>query len=434
MGLIRPPSSGRYESRALIPRDPVTDLIPNGNDPADVPPATVGPPDYRPGDPNGVEFVDAPPVGPPRTGVPPPSPWSGWPADWATSWAMGAARLEELCDVAWGCVDLNANLLATMPPYLTGAAPSLDAGWLTNPDPDVYNDWTEFAKQLFWDFQLGEAFVLCTARYDNGRGWPARFHVVAPWLVESDWADAGRRYTIGGADVPEGDMLHIRYQSRVGDARGHGPLEVTRPRLLAANVLSRYATNLAASGGVPSSVLKAPGDLTAAQADALRAQWLDARMSNLGLPAVLSGGVEWEGTQIDPVRMALVDLLAANEGRICVMLGVPPFLMGLPSGGDSMTYSNVNSLFDYHWRSGLRPRASIVMGAMSGWALPRGTAVELNRDAYVQPGPLERAQTWQILTSIGVLTAEQVARIERFVYHGQAAAFTEDAPPEGMTL
>jgi HK97 family phage portal protein len=428
VGLTRPPSSGRYAERALIPRDPLT---PNGNDPASVPPATVGPDVARPGDPDGIDIVTLGDPVPARNWPPPPSHWSGYPAEWATSWDMGAGRLEELSDVAWGCVNLNANLLATMPPYLTGASPSLNAGWLNNPDPDLYTDWTEFAKQLFWDFQMGEAFVLSTARYDNGDGYPARFHVVAPWLVNVEMDAGRRRYTIGGVDKT-GDMLHIRYQGRTDDARGHGPLDVARPRLLAANVLSRYATNLASSGGVPSSVLKAPGDLTAAQADALRAQWLDMRYQNLGLPAVLSGGVEWEPTQIDPVRMALVELLAANEGRLCVMLGVPPFLMGLPSGGDSMTYSNVNSLFDYHWRSGLRPLASIVMGALSEWATPHGTRVELNRDAYVQPGPLERAQTWQILTSIGVLTAAQVAQIERYVYHGEASAFTATAP--GATL
>ena len=95
--------------------------------------------------------------------------------------------------------------------------------------------------------------------------------------------------------------------------------------------------------------------------------------------------------------MALVDLSQFNESRIAVLLGVPPFLMGLPSGGDSMTYSNVKSLFDYHWRAGLRPKAATVMPAVSAWLMPRGTSVEVNRDEYVRPGPLERAQTDQIL-------------------------------------
>ena len=46
--------------------------------------------------------------------------------------------------------------------------------------------------------------------------------------------------------------------------------------------------------------------------------------------------------------------------------------------------------------------------------MPHGTGIEVNRDSYVQPGPYERAQTWEILIRIGVLTAEQVQQIERY--------------------
>ena len=54
---------------------------------------------------------------------------------------------------------------------------------MTNPDPDLYGSWNEFAKQLLWDYQAaGEVFVLVTARYATE--WPARFHVVPPWTVE----------------------------------------------------------------------------------------------------------------------------------------------------------------------------------------------------------------------------------------------------------
>jgi phage portal protein BeeE len=110
----------------------------------------------------------------------------------------------------------------------------------------------------------------------------------------------------------------------------------------------------------------------------------------------------------------LVDLSKWNESRVAVLLGVPPFLVGLPSGGDSMTYSNVVSLLDYHWRASLRPKAAAVMGALSGWALPRGTQVELNRDAYIQPDPYTRAQTEQIYAALGVLSVDEIRAVERF--------------------
>jgi HK97 family phage portal protein len=406
----------------LIVETRAIDWTPNANDPLEHPPASVGPPTAAPGDPHGVELVGGP-LAAARTPVPPVvMPWSGWPADWMTPNWYG--RVETLTDTAWMCLDLNASALGTMPPYLVNAAQSLNADWINNPDPAQYASWPEFAKSLFWNFQLGEAFVLATARYDNGTGWPARFHVVEPWMVEVDFTATGtRRYKIGGKDV-SADMLHIRYTSRVGDAHGHGPLEAGAARLLAANALARYASQLATAGGVPPAVLKHPGNLDKTQADDLKANWLESRMSAMGLPAVLSGGVEFEVLGVSPKDMAFVDLAQWNESRIAVLLQVPPFIAGLPSGGDSMTYANVSSIFDYWWRVGLKTKASLVMQALSGWALPRGTAVELNRDELVRPGPYERAQTWQILSTIGVLDADEIREIERYNVAGPSATLT----------
>jgi HK97 family phage portal protein len=214
-------------------------------------------------------------------------------------------------------------------------------------------------------------------------------------------------------------MLHVRYQSSTGDAHGHGPLEAGAARVVASQVLSRYATTLAAGGGIPAGLLfYDDGKLTREQALELKADWVSARASGIGEPAVLSGGVRWQGTQINPAEMALLELLTFNEARIATMLGVPPYLIGT-STQDSMTYANATNIFDYHWRSGLRPKAHAVMSALSQWLLPRGTRVEVNRDAYIEPEPLVRAQTAQILNSIvdpagnPALTVEEIRAAER---------------------
>jgi len=162
----------------------------------------------------------------------------------------------------------------------------------------------------------------------------------------------------------------------------------------------------------------------------LKAQWVQARMSSIGEPAVLSGGVKWTATQLDPEKMALLDLSQWNESRIALMLGVPPFLVGLPSGGDSMTYSNVTSLFSYHWRAYLRPRAQTVMSALSGWLLPRGTRIEVNRDAYIEPEPLQRAQTAQILNAIvDPTTGEPALKVAEI----RNAERIDDSTPEPLS-
>ena len=237
----------------------------------------------------------------------------------------------------------------------------------------------------------------------------------------SRWTAGTGCYSIGEIDVTA-DICHIRYQGGASDAHGHGPLEAGSSRLLAASVLTRYGTNVAQSGGVPNSVLNHPDELTRKQASDLQMQWVEARLSTLGLPAVLSGGVTFETLQFSPTDMALIELSQFNESRIAVLLGVPPYLVGLPSGGDSMTYSTVSMALDYHWRAGLRPKAQAVMAALSSWLPPRGTRIEVNRDDYVQPEPLVRAQTWQILIDIGVLTAEQVQIFERYSAGDRTAA------------
>jgi phage portal protein BeeE len=153
---------------------------------------------------------------------------------WTPNWGAGT-NLQQLTDTAWLCVDINSNLLATMPPYLVERGAGVGRRLDDNPDPDLYTSWEEFAKQLFWDYQLGEAFVISTASYATG--WPARFHVVPPWLVDVEMDAGRRRYTIGSVDV-SGDILHLRYTSNVSDAHGHGPLEAGAGRLVAAQMLS----------------------------------------------------------------------------------------------------------------------------------------------------------------------------------------------------
>jgi HK97 family phage portal protein len=381
-----------FWTRGIRPQDPE---IPNTNPPG-VPPASVGPPDAVPGDPSGVVIT-----GPADPGAAPPpriipSAWSGWPSDWATP-LWSSQSLQMLTDTAWMCVDRNASVLSAMAPYLVDAAPTLSADWLNNPDPDVYTSWDEFCKSVFWDYQAaGEVFVLATSHYSTG--WPARFHVVAPWYVEIDIRNGIRSYEIGGDDVTE-DMLHIRYQSTVGYAHGIGPLAAGNMRMIADQVLTQYGTKLATTG-VPTGILTYPGNINAEQSALLQAQWVAARQSTIGEPAVLGGGLTWTPTQLNPSEMALLDLLRFNQARIAELLGIPPVLVGLPTGGDPMTYRNVAMLYDQHWRSGLQPKAKYVMAALSNWLLPRGTTVELNSDAYVSGDVLERAQAYQILAGI----------------------------------
>lgn len=404
-------STVNWFTRAIRPPE----STPNDNTPEESVPGTVGP-QLAAGDPDGIQLdvgVSGASYLPPSAIIP--STWAGWPASWwPPNW--NGTSPQSLSETAWLCIDLNASQLATMPPYLVDAPPSLNAEWLRNPDPDKYTSWEEFAKQVFWDYQaVGEVFVIATSFYSTG--YPARFHVVPSWSVKVEIAEGRRTYRIGELDVT-GDILHIRYQSSTGDAHGHGPLEVGGARMTASAVLQRYASQ--AGDLIPSSILEAPDAMPADQAERLRDQWIAQRQAMPGMPAVLSGGLKWTPTQLDPASMGLVELSRFNESRIAVLLGVPPYMVGLQQG-DPMTYTNASALFDHHWRAGLRPKAQSVMGALSQWLLPRLTRVELNRDEYVRPGPKERAETYAILNGIredplagpAALSVDEIREAER---------------------
>jgi Phage portal protein len=400
-------------------------VTPNANPPST--PPSVGGADYSPGDPHGL-VVDIPETF--SRGMPgiSPSPWDGWPADWLTpSWQAG---LGKLVDTAWFCLDLNSSVLSTMPNYrLQGGEVQDPLGWQINPDPDIYSSWEEFAKQLFWDYQMGEVFVLPTSLYFDGS--PRTFRVIPPWMINVEMGIGRREYRLGSLDVTD-SILHIRYRSTTETPHGQGPLESSGARLTASELLDKYVADFIETGGIPLYWLEVDKPLTLNQAEKLLENWMISRKRNLARPAVASGGAKLKAAErINMADIAFVELSKFTESRIAIKLGVHPFIAGLPSGGDSMTYSNVSQIFDYHDRAFLKPRGTTVMKALSGWALPRGQSVELNRDEYTRPPLDARAKAYSQLAAIeqngeAALRVDEIRSMERFTGSASAAALTGD--------
>jgi len=351
-------------------------------------------------------------------GNPPPEAvaWAGWPSEWAVPWDGGGVLGGLVTtDVVWACVDKNATAVGSMPVSATdgrGLPLTDQPSWLQNPQPEVYTHWDEFMRQIWWSYQLtGEVFIGATSRFADS-GYPRTFAMLPPWLVQPEIVAGQRRVFIGGQDETE-NVLHIRYVSWPGDARGHGPLEAARERLLAVKVLMRYGADLAANGGIPWAVLKHKFKLGEGQAQALKAQWITAARSRMGAPAILDQDTDLQQLQTTPKDMALAEMQAFAEARIAVLLGVPPLLVALPSGADSLTYSNESAIYDSHWRQTLRPGSGYLMGALSAWALPGRSRVLLDADEYIRATPLDRAQAYKILVELGVMTPDEVRTAER---------------------
>lgn len=341
-------------------------------------------------------------------------PWAGWPSEWQTPTTRG--DLSRDLDIVFACIDKNARIAADMPFYVTdakGERVSERPSWLENPQPEIYSSWIEFFKQAWVSYQAaGEVFVVCTSRFADGK--PRTFMVLHPSVVAPsiDIATGLRRYYLGAAEIPSEDLLHIRYQTSPMNGRGIGPLEFAGAKIHAAQVLSKYGADLAANGGVPWAVLQHKYRLGPGQAQAMKLQWIQAARSRMGAPAVLDSDTTLKELNVNPKDMSLVELLHASEARLCILMGVDPHLMGLPSGGDSLTYKTDAGIRKDHWLATLKPMGGFITRAISNWALPHLTDLQINPDRYIEETPLLRAQGYQIMVNMGAMSVDEVRAAE----------------------
>lgn len=348
-----------------------------------------------------------------------PARWAGLPDQWEPGWSSGAgvgpAALTKRVSTVFTCNDLNARALGSMPPALSrGGRPMNPAtyDWTENPEPMLYASWEEFMAQAVVSLGTrGDLFVHATA-WDPTTFLPNRFMVLDPDQVTVQFGLDGRReYTLAGAPLYPGDLMHVRYLSMAGWPTGLSPLQGAAGNLRSAAALEQYGAGLAEEGGLTWGVLTSDQRITDRQALKAQDQWAQSSRRRRGAPAVLGNGLKLDTLTLSPKDMALLDLRVFDEQRIAAAYGVPPFLIGLPQP-DGLTYANATSLFDFHWRGMLRPMGRKITAALSAWCLPRGVKLTLNAGDYVQPPLSERTTSYKAMHEAGALTTNEWRALE----------------------
>ena len=140
--------------------------------------------------------------------------WQGWPTGWDTPLWNGQTGYSRLVSTLWTCIDINTRQLASFPIYgVKGVSVVPLPEWSNNPEPELYSDWTECAKQMFNTFQAhGEIILWGTGRYKdglgpNGIGSVARFVVLNPALVNIEWRNGDITYSMGDERLRPGRYL-----------------------------------------------------------------------------------------------------------------------------------------------------------------------------------------------------------------------------------
>ena len=176
------------------------------------------------------------------------------------------------------------------------------------------------------------------------------------------------------------------------------------------------AAEMYAKEPVPTMVLKSTGtNLSAERIKALLTGWNTAR--NTRSTAFLNADVELTALGFDPSKLQL------NEARQYVALelarqcGIPAYFLSAEQ--TSMTYSNAiserKSLIDFS----LKPLLVAIEQRLSmPDFVPQASEIRFSIDDFLRGDPLQRAQVYQILNSIGAMSVAQIQEEEDLIDNG----------------
>ena len=214
-------------------------------------------------------------------------------------------------------------------------------------------------------------------------------------------------YTIDGTRVPDSGVGSLVVFYNPGDV---GVLNRACRTIRTGAELERAAMNYAREP-IPSMVLKSNGSaLPSDRIAKLLEQWGIARRSRT--TAFLNSDINLEKVGFSPDELGLNtarEHIATEISRAC---GIPAYFTDSPSGS-SMTYSNAvtarQTLLDFS----LIPICDAISQRLSMPDFtPSSQVIRHDFDVYLRGSAFERAQIYEILNRIGVMTADEIARKE----------------------
>ena len=238
---------------------------------------------------------------------------------------------------------MNADTLSSLP---------LKAGDTLVPAPNSTQSMQEVVAEIVLSMQdRGDAYLRLT---QDG------FKVLPGEAMTVTWSDTRvvnrrRVYKFGNQIMRTSgiarNLVVISMNRTANDLTGVGPMESTA--ITGAIALQNYSQEYFENSGQPTGILSTPAALSKDEAKLLTEQWTNAR--SVRTPAVLSGGMEWSGEAFSPNDSQWVEGHMASVGDVANLFGVPGSLLNYNQPGSSLTYENVESVYQGYWRQTLDP-------------------------------------------------------------------------------
>lgn len=263
----------------------------------------------------------------------------------------------------------------------------------------------------------GNAFWLLGDR--DALGYPRQAVLLATDAVNVEARGADVTYRVANQVYTSEDILHFRGLQMPGSVMGMSVLEHHRRTLGISIAGEDCASEVYNAGGLPVGVLEADQEMSKAEAEQVKNQFIAANGGRNRTPAILAGGLKFKPLSFNPKDLELIDARQYSAQQVCTIFGVPAFIAGVASP-QSMTYSNVNQDSIHFARYTLRPWISRMEASLST-LLPRGQDARFTMDALLRADTITRYQGYEIAIRSGFLTPAEVRDLEDFALEPAAA-------------
>jgi HK97 family phage portal protein len=324
-------------------------------------------------------------------------------------------RIGERVWAANRCIQLNSQQISSMPLRFFGTREPV---WVANPDPIWYPNGIGDAVAAIVRsmYGYGDAFIYLTSSYADG--FPAGWTVLDPANITVGVAGGQRSYRSKQTPLDPARVVQITRDPSAGSVRGTSALQSYAAQVLGLTAAADLG-NVMNAQGMPKAVLKSKRKLTQEQAEAIQNQWVERTALRRGAPPVLPPEIEFEKLSFSPADLMLLDAQEFDARAIASAFGVPAFMLNLPLEG-GLTYQSPAMLGEHWWRFELSPIAGFVQRSLSSNMLPRGSYVEFDAKAAIQPTFKELVEAWSMAVEKGLVSAEE-ARVAIFKLPPQPA-------------
>jgi len=277
---------------------------------------------------------------------------------------------------------------------------------VASPDPDV-TPWLYRWAAAEDGILYGNHFALLGD--PDSTGYPSRIMPVAAddvWIM-SDPATGDYWLSVNGELYGPSDLLHVNYGNRSGEALGRGILAQYCDWLGGAIAAEYHAGSYFAGGALPPAVLQSPQVLTQTQADELKGAWRS--VANTREPVILPMGYVLTPLVSNAEQNQLVQSRQWNAEAIAMMLGIPPYKLGLP--GTTMTYQNVETADIDFIRDSVSRYADPLAAAFTKWLVPRGTVVRFDWAGRMRADQNTTSNVLRTYVDAGILTSDEARAV-----------------------